>query len=609
MKHLLTLALCLIALPAWGQDALDTPEFRQRLRGLNNSSHWADKSWAADIMRLSAANGPEVSESTPWFWRWDYFAAVMLEDDDEATSEAKYQEAIATADAWMRAAPVGYYAHGPQFYAICYGRLVHKLTAQTEAAWRAAHDARVRHLMGWGAWGPRIRLGDSDATLGAFSLVTTTDLTFGSDYCSLQSANAVDGTDWVACSVAEMYAQILKWRKTATGGEWIAGTGYNTGEVREIALTSGMLGPDKYPELRSWLKESAVQHQWHLTPGLKPDGYTFWGDNQADRSLYPHFRGPLLHCLASLADEPGNLLHVAQAIYPKLDAFAGDCSILMLDPKRLPETPSVTFPTGLRTTGVGLVTYRTADTVAFVFCPVPVSGTIDGFTDHQMVQWNVGLWRDGAWRIDSASAYMPWSRNHNGSECYGFDPPYDKRIIATREIDGGFEVEMEAKDLENPPGYEPAPPFIRQMYRKIRYQHGQTEYTDRVDAVDPKTLKWFDHRAYADYYYGRRIAPLAQFHHSPTEPQATADGFTWKDAAGDEVRLVTTAPIRSVVKAQPDVNLSPLTAASQAQGWIVQLGAEKEIVTLVGLAVEPPPSTDVEVRGVIRGRQLIIELP
>jgi hypothetical protein len=32
-------------------------------------------------------------------------------------------------------------------------------------------------------------------------------------------------------------------------------------------------------------------------------------------------------------------------------------------------------------------------------------------------------------------------------------------------------------------------------------------------------------------------------------------------------------------------------------------------VTRVGLAVEPPPSTDVEVRGVIRGRQLIIELP
>lgn len=581
---LLLASLIALAMPARGQDAYNTPAWHA----------WMHEANTSEDPRMQEAYGIVASWSNQpgIYGLWDYFHAVMLEDDQPAAAAAKYAEAIETSNSFMTYGPGGNYTHQSQWWAILNGRLQSRLTAAQSAAWRDAQIARCKDAMGWGQWGPVTRLGDSDMVEGAWGMIFTTDVIMGTDFYTLNSANATDGTDWVGCSWKEMDALVAKLcRNAKRGGENWEGTQYGLGTAREIAFTVGVVGinhPRLHPDIREYVLAAGANQPWVLTPGLQDK--VFWGDNEGHRSLHGHYRGPLLDVLASVTGDPtGDLLAMSKRIYVPDSAswIAYHHSILTTDPRSRPLVPVVNEPVGFLDTGVGLSVHRGPSRLVQSYAPVPMSGDANEYIDHQMAQWNARWWQGGSWLLDSIMSYMPWSRCHNGSECYGFQPPYGVKVNYSRETATGFEAEYEAAEPPVLPGWDPASPFIRKWTRNTTLADGRMVFRDRIDATDPGTMPKMDRRgAGAESLYAARIAPVAQFFHAPPGRAVTAipNGFTWQNAAGVEMKLLTNATVRSTATAVHEVNVGTYMEESELGGTIMQLGAEWDVTTVVGLA-------------------------
>jgi hypothetical protein len=314
-----------------------------------------------------------------------------------------------------------------------------------------------------------------------------------------------------------------------------------------------------------------------------------WGDEEHPHALSAYYRAPLYHVLYGLGFDPsGHLLHLAKVIQQRVDSafwIAHQHSLLTFDPSLLPVEPQVVSPLGLRQSANGLVLYRTATDLVQVFCPVPVN------VDHQMVQWDVRWYSNGAWRLDHPIGYMPTSRTLNGSECYGFTPPITG--VTASQTPGGFVVGMHAQHPSVLPGWDPPPPFVHDWQRFLTFQDGKLTVRDLIDADHPTRL---DRLYGGQETFDARIAPLAQFWHAPpgSAVTATPGGFTWQDRSGRQVELMTDAPIRSLANAEFGVNIGTYMEPTEAGGTIIQLGAESEIISSLCLSqvtppVEPPP--------------------
>jgi hypothetical protein len=615
MKHILTLALCIITLPAWGQDALDTLAWRKGLHEARTASHpWLQ------IVEQYAAAGIDTGYGFGW---WDYLHAVALEADLDAAPDteskraiadqirAKYREAILSLDADMTSTAMHQYTHEGYSYPLTYMRLKAYLTAEERAAWEAGLKRKAEYVIGWGPWGPNTRVDDTDMLVGHWGLVINVDMALGTTYSTLHSANAVDGTGWVGCSVPEMAARLNQCLDAAKGGEWIESSAYNLTTNRTLLMSAAVNGMDRHPRIKQYLADVGEQFRWHHTPDLKD--VVQWGDEEHPHTFGLYHRLPLYYVIAGLGGDPnGHLLNIAKTLQPKPDSAFwishGD-ALLTFDPARLPETPVVEHPTGLRQSANGLVIYRTPDTLATVFCPTNV--VPGGWVDHQNNQWNVTLWHKGEWILSHPIAYMPLPKNHNGSEGHGLALCLDKRMLPAVKTDKGFRVEMETwgphvwQYL-----WEPPPSFTVMRRRVVEFDGAGFAVEESADQTDPRSLAHYQNYGGSRTSIEAALAPLEQYWHAPpgSEPQATTTGFSWLTAAGVRMQLTTDTPLRKAERVDR-TNVGTYIGDGELGGWLLRLGAERKIVTRIGLAVEPPPSTDVEVRGVIRGRQLIIELP
>jgi hypothetical protein len=616
-------ACLLLALtaPAWGQDALDTPAWRQGLRNARGTFNSTSATQFAGMVEHFSAAGVDTGYGFGW---WDYLYAVMLEDDlDRATDadrkseiaeqiRSKYREAIQSLHADMTTTAMHQYTHEGYSYPLSYMRLKPYLTADERTAWEDGLKRKAEYVLGWGPWGPSTRLDDTDMLVGHWGLVVNVDLALGTTYCTLQAANAEDGTSWVGCSVSEMQAQLDRCLDAAKGGVWVESEAYNLTTNRTLLMSAAIGGIDRYPKIKQHLLDLGEQYRWHHTPDLKD--IVQWGDEEHPHQFTLHHRIPLYHVIAGLGGDPsGKLLHLAKALQPTPDSafwISHADSLLTCDPARLPELPVVEHPVGVRQAANGLLIHRTPESVVSVFCPNNVIA--GGWVDHQMTQWNLTWWHRGSWLVPSVTGYAPWSKNHNGSEGYGLQLCLDKRMLPATITPQGFRVEMETwgphvwQYL-----YEPPPSFTRMRRRVVEFDGRGFTVEDDVDQVDPRTLPNYQNYGGSKSVIENALAPLEQFWHtSPGSiPKPNAGGFDWLAVGGTPMELKTDAPIRQTEQVLIGTNVGQWVGPSEEGGYLMRLGAEKRIVTRIGLAELVPPSTDVEVRGVIRGKTLTIELP
>jgi hypothetical protein len=578
-------AACLLlalTLPAWGQ--LDTPEWRKTLRELHAAQH----PWAMEVARQSA-KPPETDPNNQWqHWsdaKWDFIYAVMLEEADHPKSLAKFREAVETWGSnavsterikWLK------FTHDGYWYPILHKALLPYVPEADKQAWIDGLDAKAR-------WATGMRLSDSDQFVGCYGLIEGTDVVLGTNYLP---------EEWVV--------KKQEYVRTAAGGEWHESSQYNPTTMFTLLSGCAAVGWDRHPDVKALLPDLAEQARWHITPDYKEA--VSWGDDEFPHVLMPWSRLPYLMFLAKLANKP-ELNHLVAKIGYDNGWFGinGESILLLVDPRDIPDEPVYEHPTGLRQTNVGLLIYRTPDTLVQVFNHNLV---MSNFVDHRMAQWAVRVWYRGDWVTDHPIGYMPWSRNFTGSECYGFPGPDDRRMLPAKLIDGGFEVEIAAK---GPPGiywgWETPTVTIDQWTRKHRFTGRKLETTDEVTILG-QPIPPPDVKSYGWWYWNQRIAPLAQFWHAQREVAATASGFTWLSRGGTPMRLTTDAPIRTTAKVELGTNVGVYVPPPELGGTLMQLGADKTITTAIEWGPqEPDPPIDVPVTGVIRGKQLIIELP
>jgi hypothetical protein len=557
MKPILTLALLILPLPAWGQDALDTPAWRASMRHLDQLDRDTVAQW---------------SREPGWpFWVWKYLHAVHLEETGQDASGA-YGDAIAAADELLSFGPSGNYSHNPHYGPLAYMRLKHKLTPATEAKWRATLESWAQNALGLTS-GNKLMLSDSDKVIGSRSLVRLVDMALGTSYATQKVWWTTDGSGtpdvWV--TVPAMEATIETMLDVARGGEWFTGTQYGMQESREIVFFGLLTGIDNHPRIKSFARDAAENYRWHHTPDL--NDVAQWGDEQHGHDLQRHYRAPLYYVLAAAGGDPdGHLTNLAKAIYPQLDSashYAYANVLLCRHLLTIPETPVVVHPTGIRVTGTGTAYYRTPDTLVQLLCP-----TVHNF-DHQMWTWDIRVWHKGEWKVDHPLLYMPAFRDFNSSEVYGFCQPSARRIDRAELTADGFVVEMSAEGEHKTGNVSQPPSFVDAWKRLVSLKGGTMEVADSATSTPPTGLAIFDA---VGVPHSVPIAPLAQFWHLPAD------------------RVKTTAKVTQ-------------------DGDLLCLGADAEIVATIqiGAVTPPPPSTDVEVRGVIRTvngkRELVVPLP
>lgn len=157
------------------------------------------------------------------------------------------------------------------------------------------------------------------------------------------------------CAAIAANPQLAAWReeikrycRIAKGGEWVESNEYNLGTKQLLALYVFIMGKDEFPEITAFLKESAIQQRWQITPDFKSS--TQWGDEQG-RSLFLDYRVPLNAMLASLTGESQNaaLVHkLTDGKYPYPSFWVTLYRALWCFDPTAP-TPEYVAPSGFRT--------------------------------------------------------------------------------------------------------------------------------------------------------------------------------------------------------------------------------------------------------------------
>jgi hypothetical protein len=448
---------------------------------------------------------------------------------------------------------------------------------------------------------PSTQTDDSDLLIGNEALVRFSDRVLGTKLCDLQ------GEKWMGCSHAEMKAAMQRLISAMRGGAGVVGTGYNAGDDGSLLFSAWLDGWQTYPEAKELLPEVADFYRWLHTADGK-DLHHFGDDTSQPGEFLLHGRIPLYAGLVGLGGDPdGKLLNLLGSL-PKDWFFqpAGHMALWFMDPRKIPEQPVVEHPEGLRETAAGVVIYRKGDLAMLVHCPANT-----GF-HHQFDCWTFQIYKKG-WLIDSVRAYLPQNRFQNGSLAYGMGLMHDRRVVSAEEIPGGCRIVLETKGPLFVHGYAPLmpPSFIDSHRLTLELTEGQLRTIAELKGQDPRALPNAER-------YGAITQPALQLNWQarPGFPVTrNGDTLTWKALSGDTLTLdygdgtPTTEVISGIDPGEVGLNDQGGTlvrVSKDAPGPAIDLRLENR---LTWGEPTPPPSTDVEVRGVIRGKQLIIELP
>lgn len=480
------------------------------------------------------------------------------------------------------------------------------LTPDERAAYEAGLRAWTEHVMGYGTWGPQTRLADSDVVHGHIPLIHGVDLVLGTNYRGLNAGDLFPGTaNFVAVSYGQMRDAQKRSLRAELKGVLEESSGYNKGTAQLILMGDAACGLDNYPEVKAWMPDLAETLQWDMTPDRK--GHIEWGDVESPHSLHLHALLPLMYQVCGLGgDRDGRLLNLAASLDMSDGLWwaAGWRALLVFDPRTLPAQPRYEAPQGLRVTR-DHVTYRTPETLLHVF-----AAALTGL-DHEMSQPEVRLWHKGDWLLDSPRGYQPWPTNQNAGLVFGLGPVADRGLRSAELIDGGCKVVLEAKGPRYLPPYWDAPPsYIDSWTQTITLAPSKLTRSDHFQGSKPARLD--------RYYPAERDAlesspALQQLWHTPpgSTPSPIDGGFAWLSRGGTAMKLTSNRGGK-VERAELGTNVGTYVEDSECGGWLIRFDHDALPVAEVESALtwgEPEPTKDVPIKGVIRGKQLIIELP
>jgi hypothetical protein len=559
--------------------------------------------WHARIQELKAANDQWIAQAVQNAdsYRGDPVGEVVLKHLKATITgeEADYREAIRSFQPFICGPVRPYYTHSGIVLPVMYDALRGHLTATEAVEWKAGLERHAAHVLGKGGWDgtvPITQLDDSDMLAGHEPLVRLTDLVLGTKLCSLQ------GEAWMGCSHADMKAAMQKLYAASKGGAGVAGSGYNRNDDATLAVGSWLDGWQAYPEAKELVNETADFYRWLHTADGK-DLHHFGDDIAGPGEFGVHGRIPLYCVLAGLSGDEG-LLQILGTL-PKDWFFqpAGHMALWTLDPRKIPAVPVVEHPQGLRVTTAGVVIYRKGDLSMLVHCPANT-----GF-HHQFNCWTFQIYRNG-WLLDSVRAYLPQDRFQNGSLTYGMACMDDRRVVEAVETDGGCRIVLETKGPFFVRGYAPLlpPSFVDSHRLTLELTDGQLRTVAEFKGCDPRTQPNADRLGNLD-----QPALQMTWHARPGFP-VTKDGqkLLWKAPNGETLTLdagdgtPTTEILSGIDHGEVGLNDQGGTlirVSKDATGPAIDLRLENRLTW--GAA----PPADIPVRGVIRGKQLIIELP
>jgi hypothetical protein len=585
-------ALLLAALPAWGQ--LPTPAMRAAL------PHLREHQWGQLELRFTA---PGTYGNYGQHELLMSFLDPKHSRDWKLAAAAKYAPLVLSPPDSNRNFTREYGWEMPWAFSV-YQDVLEPMERDAHAAGLKAWTEKV---MSYGDWGPQTRLMDSDVVHGHIPLIHGTDLALGTNYCSLNPGDFFPGTtNTVAVSYGQMREAQRHNLRAELKGVLQESSGYNLGTAQLTIIGSASCGIDNYPEVKEWLPWLAETLQWDMTPDLKER--LEWGDVEGPHNLHAHALLPLMYMVIGLGgDHDGKLLELAASLeLPENLAWATQYrSLLCFDPRKLPAQPAYESPVGLRVTRDHAI-YRTPDTLFHVFAAAQTG------LDHEQRQPEVRLWHKGNWILDSPRGYMPWPKNQNGALAFGMPQMIDRGLNSADVIDGGCKVVLESKgQWYGQPYYEPPPSFVDSLRTTLALQPGSLKANVRLEGSKPTRLD----RYYAHDRATLESSPALQvLWHTPpgSEPKPIDGGFTWLAKGGMPVSVTSNRSAR-IEQAKIGTNIGSYLEPSEEGGWIVtfdhdELPAEIESV-LRWDQPKPGPPGDVPVKGVIRGRQLIIELP
>lgn len=433
--------------------------------------------------------------------------------------------------------------------------------------------------------------GDSDEVTSHYFALRLIDSALGSDYCSR--------TD-TAITAPRMRELIKEFVAKAKGGEWIESSMYNLGTPALMLMGVHHVGKDEFPEVVAWLPELAEQLVWIITADGKDA--VQWGDEQNphNQKLYAWVA---LACqvIALGGDSTGQLAHLVAARIKDRPVEDYGLSLYRVmwagfDPDTLPTNPTWPNPQGLRVTNVGLVLYRRGDTLVQLFLPSQL------YVDHQIDRTNMRIYNGGEWIIDSPIGYGD-PHPINEIQGFGFGAMFGRQFVgATATADGFRATWTTGGDLRGQwAGNNQPRHFVKQMTTIIEYTHSTRSFKiiDTFDGETPDFAATGGPGLNPVELETIQTAPAIwqRIQHMPTEPTATADGFSWRTKSGRAVTLRTTATNRMVKKCDGQV-MRGNYHDSELQGWFVRLCSDSlptaRIETTVGLAIAPTPEPEPE---------------
>lgn len=474
------------------------------------------------------------------------------------------------------------------------------LTDDERAAWESSLKQHAEFVMGQGQWGPRTRLEDTDTVIGHIALIKGVDRVLKTGYTTREPSTHPE----IVVSYSMMIAARRKMIAFAKGGEWPESDEYNLGTL-QILLMGELVNGELAPEVDEWLPELATQLRWHITPDLK--AAVQWGDSEHPHDLVLRVRIPLmLQVISAGGDKDGKLLQLVAALLPSLpdNTFWNTMwrAMWLFDPKALPEFPQVEHPLGLRIANNGLIIYRTLNTVLQVY-----AATVTHY-DHQINQWDTRLWQNGDWILDSPRCYAPWTSTANAGLVYGLALQPDREIKSVDRTQDGCIVVLTTKGPRYPGAWEEPPSYTELWSQTITLAGNSLKRIDQFQGSKPTNLQRYQEWEKTAI---ESSPVLQQLWHTPpgSEPTAIDKGFTWLSRNETKMKL-TSNRVGTIERAIIGVNLGQYAVPSEGGGWLIRFVHDVLPVAEIESVLEwGELNTDINVKGVIRGKQLIIELP
>jgi hypothetical protein len=483
-------------------------------------------------------------------------------------------------------------------------------TDERNAEWERRLKALGDHCLG------NVRIGDFDQCATYVSFWRNLDKHLGTTYSQLEQVQGV--AEWVDKFMA---------LDTFQGGPRDASSEYELSTIEILALGVWLYGDDLF----SWWNAFATEYAKFLPASISQDygESVAWGDQQGDNGgkVHPYHRTQVCILLAGLGYDPeGRLLSLAKRMLGSLTShphsvypYGGMGLQLLCDPERIMAAPDVPLEDCLHVGQIGITVCRELETyLTTVFGhSVRPDGTWLELEDHHFR----GAWAFFSWRYQGKQVLtQPFGYGIGANDFHQHNAPclknqgwfWQRRFLGTEVTPTGF---ISRGEMFGP----------NQTYWQSIEPNGWTAPDAFTNCRLTTSLEY--NRTMPSFTITESWTSDGQFF-----PEGTADLPVHqrcqyalgpiRDEGGTLAWEVDGQPVRASYELT-DGNGNPVAAkvvpgetvlANSKTYYRVFLQAPKDLYAgtlkmVFTLADQPPPVLDIPVSGVIRGKQLIIDLP